>query len=298
MNKHNSSIPKWTDWLSAHQFFKPLERPLEIYLFIDPTCSICFELDSIIKRLKLEYGHYFTLKHVFSKRPVRIQTKHKAQNHYYHSSLSATSRAGISCDENIWIRNPESSLYITPIAIKAAEFQGKKAGYRFFKKIQEALFLDQECVSNRQTLLSCARKADIDCEEFLRDIQSESAIKAFQCDLKISSEMDITDLPSLVFFNQKMEDGGIKVSGTYPYEVFVQILEEMLGFPPKVQSLPSLEDCIKDFQIINTEEIAFIYQMEKQEVEREMKKLLLKRTVEKVSSSNTTYWRFAENQGS
>ena len=295
MNKHNSSIPKWTDWLSAHQLFKPLEKPLEIYLFIDPTCSICFELDSIIKRLKLEYGHYFALKYVFSKRPDQTHQRPKKQNHNDQSTLSSTSRTGISCDENIWISNPESSLYITPIAIKAAELQGKKAGYRFFKKIQEALFLDQECVSNRQTLLACARKAEIDCEEFLRDIQSESAIKAFQCDLKISSEMDVTDLPSLVFFNQKMEDEGIKVSGTYSYEVYVQILEEMLGFPPKAQPLPPLEDCIKDFQIINTQEIIFIYQMDKQEVEREMKKLLLKRTVERILSTNTTYWRYAGN---
>lgn len=294
MNKPNSSIPKWPDWLSAHQFFKPLEKPLEIYVFIDPTCSACFELDRIIKRLKLEFGHYFSLKYVFSKKIGLNNSKTKAQ-HKNSSPLSGPSRTGISCDENIWISNPESSMYITPIAIKAAELQGKKAGYRFFKKIQEALFLDQKSVSNWHTLLACARKAHLDCDEFLRDIQSESAIKAFQCDLKISFEMDVTDLPSLVFFNQKMEDEGIKVSGTYPYEVYVQILEEMLGFPPKAQSLPPIEDCVKDFQIINTNEITFIYQMDKQDVEREMKKLLLKRTVERVSSSNTTYWRYAEN---
>ncbi len=292
MSKHDSSIPKWQDWLSVHQFFKPLEKPLEIYLFIDPTCSICFELERIIKRLKLEYGHYFALKYVFSK---EMERKHPNAKHHYPSFLSASNRSGISCDDNIWINNPESSYFITPIAIKAAEMQGKKAGYRFFKKIQEALFIDQKTVSNWHTLLDCAQKAKIDCDEFSRDINSESAIKAFQCDLKISSEMDVTDLPSLVLFNQKMEDEGIKVSGTYPYEVYVQILEEMLGFPPKAQSLPSLEDCIKDFQIINTHEITFIYQMDKQEVEKEMKKLLLRRTVERIPSSNITYWRYAEN---
>ena len=294
MNKHNSSIPKWQDWLSTHQFFKPLEKPLEIYVFIDPTCSICFELESIIKRLKLEYEHYFSLKYVFSKNPEEAYSN-SSSPYQNLSSLSFTNRMGISCDENIWIHNPESSSYITPIAIKAAELQGKKAGYRFFKKVQEALFLDQESVTNKNTLLECARKADIDCEEFLRDVQSDSAIKAFQCDLKISYEMGVTDLPTLVFFNQKMEDEGIKVSGTYPYEIYVQILEEMLGFPPKAQSLPPLEDCIKDFQIIHTQEITFIYQMDKYEVEREMKKLQLKRMVERVLASDRTYWRYAEN---
>ena len=39
----------------------------------------------------------------------------------------------------------------------------------------------------------------LDVEEFINDIHSESAAKAFQCDLKITSEMDVQEIPTLVF---------------------------------------------------------------------------------------------------
>lgn len=279
MPNHKASSSNWHDWSTVHHFFKPLEKPLEIYVFIDPTCSSCFKLDRTLKRLKLEYGHYFALKHVFSKqRNTRLPERSK------------TSQSGISC-EKLWIEK-EFAGHITSIAIKAAELQGKKAGYRYFKKIQESLFLNQECVDSLDTLLTCAEKADIDYDEFVRDLQSENAIKALECDLMITEEMDVHDLPSLVFFNQKMEEEGIKVTGYYPYEIYVQILEEILGFQPKPNALPSLEECAKEFQVVTTSELSYIYQMEPNEVEREMKKLMLKQTVKHIPLQSETFWRF------
>ena len=54
------------------------------------------------------------------------------------------------------------------------------------------------------------QKVGLDVEEFLHDINSSSAAKGFQCDLKITSEMEVTEIPSLVFFNQNIEEEGIK----------------------------------------------------------------------------------------
>ncbi|MGM9930921.1 MULTISPECIES: DsbA family protein [Bacillaceae] len=279
MPNHKASSSNWHDWSTVHHFFKPLEKPLEIYVFIDPTCPSCFRLDRTLKRLKLEYGHYFALKHVFSK-----------QTHTRLPEKSRTSQSGISC-EKLWIEK-EFAGHITSIAIKAAELQGKKAGYRYFKKIQESLFINQECVDALDTLLTCAEKADIDYDEFVRDLQSDSAIKALECDLKITEEMDVQDLPSLVFFNQKMEEEGIKVAGSYPYEIYVQILEEILGFQPKANALPALEECAKEFEVVTTSELSYIYQMEPHEVEREMKKLMLKQAVEHIPLQSETFWRY------
>ena len=75
---------------------------------------------------------------------------------------------------------------------------------------------------------TCAESVGLDVDEFISDIHSNSAAKAFQCDLKITSEMDVTEIPTLVFFNENIEDEGIKITGHYPYEVYVQIIEEML----------------------------------------------------------------------
>ncbi len=41
----------------------------------------------------------------------------------------------------------------------------------------------------------------------------------------------------LSFFNENIEEEGIKITGYYPYEVYVQIIEEMLQEKP-VKSEP------------------------------------------------------------
>ena len=53
----------------------------------------------------------------------------------------------------------------------------------------------------------------LDVTEFLSDIHSNSAAKAFQCDLKITSEMEVSEIPTLVFFNENIEEEGIKITG-------------------------------------------------------------------------------------
>ena len=119
-------------------------------------------------------------------------------------------------------------------------------------------------------------------DEFISDIHSNSAAKAFQCDLKITSEMEVTENPTLVFFNENIEDEGIKITGHYPYEVYVQIIEEMLQEEPVRSSPPPLEVFLKHFDLVASKEIAVVYNKTIQEVERELKKLQLKHRVEKV----------------
>ncbi|MED4970817.1 DsbA family protein, partial [Parageobacillus toebii] len=54
------------DWWYASQPRSNETKPLEIYLFIDPLCPECWGLEPIIKKLIIEYGRFFTLKHVLS----------------------------------------------------------------------------------------------------------------------------------------------------------------------------------------------------------------------------------------
>ena len=83
--------------------------------------------------------------------------------------------------------------------------------------------------------------------EFLSDIHSNSAAKAFQCDLKITSEMEVSEIPTLVFFNENIEEEGIKITGYYPYEVYVQIIEEMLQEKPVPIKPSSIRSFSKTF---------------------------------------------------
>ncbi|WP_066294892.1 ClpXP adapter SpxH family protein [Bacillus sp. FJAT-29937] len=269
------------------------KKPLELYLFIDPLCPECWALEPILKKLMIEYGRYFSIKHVIS---GRLSTLNIGRKHSYDSIAElwekTASRSGMSCDGNLWFENPISSPHLASVAIKAAELQGRRAGIRFLRKLQEVLFLEKQNVSSLDILRDCAENVGLDVAEFISDIHSDSAAKAFQCDLKITAEMDVQEIPTLVFFNENIEDEGIKITGVYPYEVYEQILEEMLLDKPERLAPPPLEIFLKYFKFVASKEIAVVYNMTINEVDREMKKLQLKQVVEQIPVKYGMFWKF------
>ena len=50
-----------------------MKKPLEIYMFIDPLCPECWALEPILKKLHIEYGRYFSIKHVLSGRIANLR---------------------------------------------------------------------------------------------------------------------------------------------------------------------------------------------------------------------------------
>ena len=285
------------DWWHASQPSSNVAKPLEIYLFIDPLCPECWGLEPIIKKLVIEYGRFFTLKHVLSGNlaTLNMRKRHKPETIAKVWERTA-SRSGMSCDGSLWLENPISSPFAPSLAIKAAELQGKRAGIRFLRKLQELLFLEKQNVSDISVLIDCATSVGLDVDEFDRYLQSTSASKAFQCDLKITSEMDVNEIPTLVFFNENIEEEGIKISGCYPYEIYVELIYEMLGFHPEPSPPPPLESFLSHFKFVATKEIAVVYDMTINEAEIVMKKLQLKQKVEKVPVKHGTFWRYISKE--
>lgn len=268
------------------------KKPIEIYMFIDPLCPECWALEPIMKKLQIEYGRYFRVKYVVSGRLASLNLGRKQKYENIAELWDKTgSRFGMSCDGSLWLENPISAPYLASVAIKAAELQGRKAGIRFLRKLQEMLFLEKQNISTLEVLQNCAENAGLDVTEFISDIHSNSAAKAFQCDLKITSEMDVSEIPTLVFFNENIEDEGIKITGYYPYEVYVQIIVEMLQEEPIRSNPPPLETFLEHFHLVASQEIAVVYNKSILEVERELKKLQLKQLVEKVPAKYGTFWR-------
>lgn len=267
-------------------------KPLEIYMFVDPLCPECWSLEPIIKKLSVEYGRYFSLKHVISGKLTALN-RGKRQNYeqLVEQWEKTGSRSGMSCDGSVWYENPVSSPQLASIAIKAAELQGRKAGIRFLRKLQEKLFLEKKNVSDFEVLKECANQIGLDVVEFVTDIHSESAAKAFQCDVKITAEMDVEEIPTLVFFNENIEDEGIKVTGQYAFDVYEQILKEMVPYTLEPSPLPDLELFIKHYKLVATSEVAVVYNMTEQEVNKEMKKLQLKQIVEQVPAKHGAFWK-------
>lgn len=279
-----------------YSFLDFVKKPLEIYVFIDPLCPECWSLEPYLKKLSVEYGRFFTICPIVTGQLSMLNKEPFDRPKKIKDIWEKTAkRTGMSCDGDLWIENPVSYPWVASIAIKAAELQGKKAGRIFLRKMQESLFLLKQNISEEQVLLQCAEESKLDMQEFKRDLYSSSAKKAFQCDLKLTDEMDVEYIPTIVFFNQLAEEQGIKVSGLYPYDIYVLVLEEILQKDPIPSEKPPLEDFLAFYGVVGDKEISVVYDWSIAKTNREMKKLQLKQKVKRIPVKYGSFWKYLDN---
>jgi predicted DsbA family dithiol-disulfide isomerase len=249
-------------------------KPIELYIFVDPLCPEAFNIQAILRKLQLEYNHYFTWRLVLSTELT---------------SLNCLSKRVKGCVSGIEldINHP----VLPSIAIKAAELQGKRAGARYLSKLQEYVLLNHQDVNSYATLLKIAEDVQLDMNEFSVDFGSKETARAFQCDLYMKREMEVDEVPSIVFFNECIEDEGLKVSGSYSYDVYEHILQEMMDEQLVRQPLPTMEELFIRFHTLSTHEVAFIYSLTEQTAERELKKRMLQQKIERIQTDDATLWR-------
>ena len=249
-------------------------KPVELYVFIDPLCKKALHLMTNIRKLHLQYGHYFTSRFVLSTEL---------------SSLNAVAnrRKGCCPQTELDIMHP----VLPSIAIKAAELQGKRAGQRYLLKLQQYAMMNHMNLNSHATLLKIANEINLDLEEFASDFGSKEAAKAFQCDLYITREMEVNSVPSVVFFNECIEEEGLNVSGNYDYHVYEHILFELIGEELVSQPLPPIDQLFEHFEVLTTNDIATIYNLEKNVAERELKKRMLQQKIERLPCQDTDLWK-------
>ncbi|WP_272446266.1 ClpXP adapter SpxH family protein [Aquibacillus salsiterrae] len=270
-----------------------LKKPLEIYVFVDPLCPECWSLEPYLKKLSIEYGRFFTLRPILSGQLTTLnKDKFDKPKQLKDIWEKTSSRTGMCCDGDIWIENPISFPWIASIAVKAAELQGKKAGRKFLRKMQEYAFLKKKDISKEEVLLECAEEINLDLDEFKNDLYSNSARKALQCDLKLTKEMEVEYIPTMVFFNESEEEEGLKLSGLYPYDIYVKVLKQMLQITPTPANKPELEDFLSHYDFVGTTEISVVYDWSLEKTEKEMKKLQLMQVVEKVPVKYGSFWKY------
>lgn len=246
-------------------------RPIELYVFIDPFCKDCWHLLPLLRKLQIAYDRYFTLRIALRTSLPNLNficppTEHPEQCSHAHASFPS-------------------------LAVKAAEFQGKRAGFRYLNKLLEYAFLKSRNVTSFSTLVEIAEILKLDVEEFIRDFSSNHVLRSLQVDLFMAKEMEVEQAPTFVFFNEHIEDEGLKVDGVYGFEVYEQILAELVGGALIADIPPTLDELFKRFDSLTTEEIADIYGISHKSAERELKKRLLQQYVERKSVGTTTLWR-------
>lgn len=269
-----------------------VNRPVEIYAFIDPLCPKCWSLEAYFKKLSIEYGQYITIRPIISKH-LSVLTNHQLLN---------VQKMQQSSHDNIHLKMEQSNekqLVLFPwiaLAIKAAELQGKNAGRMFLRKIQEKFFWEKKNISNESVLIHCAEEANLDVQEFKNDLFSTSAKNAYQCDLKITKDMGVYSSPTLVLFNQTTVEQGIKMAGIYTYTTYIQILKGLLKKELRPAKHTSLQEFLAHYQITTSQEVSIVFDLPVSKAIQELKKLQIKRKAIEVKMESTTYWKYNNNE--
>lgn len=249
-----------------------ITRPIELYIFVDPLCEDCWYLQPLLRKLQVEYERYFTLR-------IVLRTSLPTMNGLCMRSIEQEEHS------------EKTHATFPSIAVKAAEFQGKRAGFRFLSKMLEYSYLKSRDILSFNVLVEIAEKVCLDVDEFIQDFTSKNVLRSLQVDFYLAKEMEVDLAPTFVFFNENIEDEGLKVSGVYDYVIYEQILEELLGEAIIPDTPPTLEDLFERFDTLATKEIAEIYGMTEKLAERELKKQLLQQKVERLSLQDLTLWR-------
>lgn len=255
----------------SNSFPKFNYKPVIIYYFVNPFCSRCWSIEPYIQKLVIEFGKFLTVRPIIS-------------HLYNYESTVMTNSTRLQV-------NSYDKLY-TFLAIKAAALQGNKAHYDFLRNIQRNLFLSPMVdESMEQMVIKSAANANIDMDEFKRDLLSHSAKKAYQCDGKLQREMNVSQFPTLVFFSQHIEDYSLKISGIQSYGTYIHLLKQMIHHDIQPSSKPSMESFIEKNNIVSTKEIAIIYDTSIPIIESKLKRLQLMQKVNRITINQQHFWR-------
>lgn len=247
-------------------------KPIELYVFLDPFCKDCWSLQPLLRKMQVEYDHYFTLR-------IALRTPMTKLNV---PSLLDPKEAQA---------HKRSNPCFPSIAVKAAEFQGKRAGFRYLSCLLEYSFRKKRDVAAFSVLVEIAARINLDVDEFIADFTSEETLRALQVDMYLGNEMEVDEAPTFVFFNSNIEDEGLKVSGLYDYAIYEQILEELVGGQLLPELPPTIDSLFNRFDLLTTNEIAEMCHLTEKEAERDLKKRLLKQEVERIPFLDRTLWR-------
>src|SRR5262249_60431859 len=98
--------------------------------------------------------------------------------------LEDAAAGGMPSDPRIWTENPLDSTYPACQAVKAAEEQGREAGYRYLRTLREGIMFERRKLDHADALIDAAGRSGIDRARFEVDLRSHAITEAFGADLE------------------------------------------------------------------------------------------------------------------
>jgi hypothetical protein len=103
--------------------------------------------------------------------------------------LEAADETGMPTDPLAWAEAPLRSTYPGCRAVKAAQLQGRAAGYRYLRALREGIVCRRRRLDTDESLVEAASAVGLDAERFRADLASDAVADAFERDLELARDV-------------------------------------------------------------------------------------------------------------
>ena len=184
------------------------EKIFELFLFVNPLGTYCYrcenELLKFVRNSEFKVHYHFLTFH-------NLQT---VNQYMKNQKLTVTD---LDLRNDIYMK-----IYDAALSYKAALLQGKRLGHQFLIELQQQIHQHKR-EYNDDLLEEILNKIEIDKKMFYEDKSSSAVKKAYDRDLQIAQEMNVTHTPSLVIFDNSNQPYGLLLASSITAETIAEI---------------------------------------------------------------------------
>ena len=184
------------------------EKIFELFLFVNPLGTYCYrcenELLKFVRNSEFKVHYHFLTFH-------NLQT---VNQYMKNQKLPVTD---LDLRNDIYMK-----IYYAALSYKAALLQGKRLGHQFLIELQQQIHQHKR-EYNDDLLEEILNKIEIDKKMFYEDKSSSAVKKAYDRDLQIAQEMNVTHTPSLVIFDNSNQPYGLLLASSITAETIAEI---------------------------------------------------------------------------
>ena len=199
------------------------EKIFELYLFVNPLGSYCYRCENEL--LKFVRNSDFKVHYQFV-------TFHNLQTVDQYMKNQKLDETDLDLRNEIYTR-----IYDAALSYKAALLQGKRPGRQFLFELQHQIHHHNRNYS-KELLDEILDNIEIDKKMFYEDKASAAVKTAYDRDLQIAQEMNVTHTPSLVIFDNSNHSYGILLANSITADTISEICNgEPLPECPEIKRL-------------------------------------------------------------
>lgn len=269
---------------------KSVNKPIKIVYFTDPICSSCWGIEPQLRKLKLEYGNSFEIEYRmggllpdWSYNSGGISKPSDVAHHWDEVSP----HYDMPIDGDIWLEDPLNSSYPPSIAFKAAQLQSNEKALLFLREMKEMVFLKKQNIAKWSNLEVAARKVGLDTEQLQKDFEGKAKI-LFEEDLRFAKENGVRGFPTLFF----IDTTGRKevVYGARPYSFYEAAVLKLDEKAVKNDYDTTWEVLFETHKSLTAREFSELSGVQRTKSEKILDNLVLKGSLEKLTTKNGSIW--------